>query len=316
MKHRWPQDTPPPAHRPWPFADPALGAHFERLCREALSPGGTGVAIEDGIATVSGSGVRHGLDNLASTCNQLPVPQWPSVIAQHFLKSSPASLRAITEAMLDAPFEDQQHRLVVRLQPENSLPAPLASMHLHRVDLPGTWTLLALDLGASIVLVPRFLAERWGKPIEHLFLQALQNLPGHCDAEAASLRLPAPVATQMDFLEGGSYAAAAALRLRDCNVRQGEHGNLVCTPVRESLISWPIDEWPSDHLLRAMLRMATARYAEGPYPVSPHVYWRKPDGTYEVQRARLLGESMQVLATPDFAELRRRLRTSRDTARG
>lgn len=316
MSNRLHSRHPDPAASRWPFADAALGQHFERLCREALARGGEGVVIADGIATVAGSSVRHGLDNLAATCNQLPLAQWPAVIAQHFLKSSPPSLRALTEAMLDGRFEDQQHRLVLRIQPENSLPLPLAAMHLHRVDLPGTWTLLALDLGASIVLVPRFLADRWGQPVEHLFLRALQNLPGYCDAEAASLRLPAPVATQMDFLEGGSYAAAAALRLKDCNVRLGTHGNLVCTPVRESLISWPIEECPSDHVLRAMFRMAGARYAEGPYPVSPHVYWRRPDGGYEVQRGRGEGESLQVLATPGFADLRRRLALPRDPARG
>lgn len=295
----------------WPFGTRELAAHFERLCRDALAPDGEGVRIQDGIATVAGSPLRHALDNLAATCNQLPVAQWPAVIAQHFLKASPSSLQALTSLLLDGAFEEQQHRLVVRLQQEHSLPPPLAALHVHRCDLPGTWTLLAIDLGPSIVLVPRFLALRWNVPLDRLFARALQNLPGHCDAEVASLRLPPPVSTQMDFLEGGSYAAAAALRLQDCNLRLGVHGNLVCTPVRESLISWPIDEWPSDHVLRAMFRMAAGRHDEGPYPVSPHVYWRRPDGGYELQRGRQDGTSLQLLATPGFADLRCRLQPQR-----
>ncbi len=304
----FPDSKPQEPNNPWPFRDPAQTTEFERLCREALSAGGRDVRIVEGYALVAGQPGVHGLRNLAEHCAQLPQSMWENEIREHLALSAPERLRAIEDQVCNGGFESNASKLVVRLYPDSSSKDPGVAGCVHREDIPGLCTVLAVDMDRSIVGVPRALADAWGQSDDALFARALQNLPKHCTGKPCGFVLPKPMALRFEFLEGGPYAAASALRFDDLPLPKGRHGNLIGLPVRDSLISWAIDSWPSDDVLGSMFSMAHGRNGDGPYPVTRHIYWRRPDGVFEMQRSLPTSRGLRLVASTGFAQLRARLR--------
>ena len=101
---------------------------------------------------------------------------------------------------------------------------------------------------------------------------------------------------------------AAALRLGDLPMSKGQNGNLLAMPVRDSLLSWAIDSWPSDEQIGLAFHLARGRHAMGPYRVSNQLYWRRPDGVFEMQRCLPTSRGLRLVASVGFAQLRARLR--------
>lgn len=292
----------------WPFSDPAHAAYFEELCRSHLGTDGQPVVLEDGFARVEGEPVVHGLGNLASRCNLAPLAEWPELVEAHFAKSAPAVLQGLAQSVIEGDFEQQKTRLVVRIQHKDSLSDELLAMHVHRVDLPETRTLLALDLGGSILLVPKCIADSWNVAPGELFERGVQNLRQLGEGSAVTMALPPPIGLQFELYGDDSYGASSVLRFSELPMRTGRYGNLIGLPVRDSMISWPIDSWPSDQLIHTMFAMVDGRYHEGPYPVIPHIYWRKPNGTFQLQRGYRHKNHLQLLASAEFVRMRLRLK--------
>lgn len=311
-------DIPNPDHdRPtqWPFASQELATEFEQLCRDALTKDGRDVRIVDGCAFVAGQPGKIGLHNLADICAQLPQATWPMTIAEHLALSEGTRVQSLVDNLTGGSFEQLAEFLVVRLYPPPSEGGFHQEDFVQREDLPGLHTVLAIELCGSMMSVPRPVADLWGVPDEELFARAMQNVAKFCEGQPCAMEMPRPVRSRFEFLEGGSYAAVGALRFDKLPFRVGRHGNLLGLPVRDSLISWPIDEWPSDELLGAMFAMAQGRNQDGPYPVSRHLYWRKPDGTFEAQRGMGQGARVRLAASIGFAQLRSRLFRQRRDAR-
>lgn len=292
----------------WPFPEPNLATEFEQLCREQLGRGGRDVRIVEGFAIIDGVPGIHALHNLADTCAKLPTSEWRREIETHLQRSWPKNIQKIIDDVFEATPEQNAERLVVRLRRKNSMLNEVAEDYVWREDLPGLTTALALDVGGSIIGVPRNITCIWKLPDDQLFARALDNVPKFCDARPCGFVLPPPMRMRCDFMEGGAYAATRALRFQDTPLSKGKHGNILGLPVRDSLISWPIDEWPSEDVLGSLFSMAMGRHAEGPYPVTKHLYWLRPDGGFELQRCVPKDGKLMLLASTGFAQLRDQLR--------
>ena len=311
MQNRcFPQDpgSPDPDYR-WPFPDPAQVVEFERLCRESFSAGGRDVRIIKGFALVEGHPGLHGLGNLADECAQLPQPMWRDVIQRHARLSGFDNMVRISTQISLGGFEQNADRLSVRLYPEAAGAEPGVADCVQREDLPGLRTVLAVDVGESIAGLPKLVAQTWAKSDDELFARAIQNMPRLCQGEYYGMRMTRPKGALMEILEGGPYAATAALRFDELPLAKGRHGNLVALPVRDSLLSWPIDEWPSDDQIGLAFHLARGRHEMGPYRVSNQLYWRRPDGVFELQRGLSTSRGMRLVASVGFAQMRARLRS-------
>lgn len=310
MQNRcYPQDpnSQDPDYR-WPFPDPAQGIEFEQLCRESFSEGGRDVRILKGFALVEGTPGLHSLHNLADECAQLPQAMWREVIGRHAKLSGFDNLNRIANQISLGGFEQNAPNLSVRLYPESSASTTGVSECIQREDIPGLRTVLAVDVGQSIAGLHKIVARNWGKTDDELFARAFQNLSRLCQGDYFAMQAAQQRGPRLEILEGGPYAATAALRMGELPVAKGQHGNLVAMPVRDSFLSWAIDSWPSDENICGILQIVRARHAIGPYRVSNHLYWRRPDGVFEVQRCLPTSRGLRLVASVGFAQLRARLR--------
>lgn len=288
-----------------PFAVAEHRELFLRLVREHLGRGGGEVRIEDGVAAVAGSAARIGLHDLAQTCAQQPTGRWPRTIAEHLDQSADRRVLPAIQAALGGGFDEVAARLALRIHGDDYV-ARYAQQVVWRADLPCTATVLVLDLGASMMSVPPPLLEQWGVAQDELFERALRNVAAM--PSAGWERWPLPPGCEIDVLMcGHDYTTSHALRLAECLPRRGRHGNLIGIPHRQVMLSHPIDGSHELPITRAMLEISTGMYRDGPGSISPHLFWHRPDGGFEVQRAIGTGRD-RLAASPAFEHLLRRLR--------
>lgn len=284
-----------------PFAHTEHLRLFLWLVRRHLGRDGRRVQIQDGVATVEGSDVQMGLQNLAQICNLEPPQEWPDIIGPHLDLSDAADVKAMAAMTLGSPYAQLAGQLALRIHPEDYL-ANMEQHVLHRCDLPGTVTVLVIDLPRSVMAVPTPIADGWGVPREQLFARALQNVVAM--GPTPWTELPLPPVMRLDALMGQhTYIASHALRLGQCLPRIGRHGNLIAVPHRHILLSHPIDGDKLVPSVEALQLMAEGMHREGPGSISPHLFWRRPDGVFELQRNLLQGGRRRLVATPDFARL-------------
>lgn len=303
MRHL-PIDPSPDALPGHPFEHAEQRDLFLRLVREHLGRHGDAVQIHGDAATVDGQPGLHGLTNLAQLCLQRPIVDWPEVIADHLGKSEPEHLFPAVGAALGGGFDEIAGRLALRIYGEDYVQG--REQHLaYRIDLPRTVTMLVLDLPGSILAVPTVLMERLGQPREQLFERALLNVAAM--ATPPWQRLGLPDGCELDLLVcGHDYTTTHALRLADCLPRRGRHGNLIAIPNREVMVSHPIEGGAVLRVTSNMLGFALDTYREGPGSITPHLFWYRPDGGFEVQQGIGRGKP-QLAASPAFARLLRRL---------
>ncbi|HEX5052211.1 MAG TPA: hypothetical protein VFZ65_10595 [Planctomycetota bacterium] len=294
----------------YPFRDRQLRNRFLQLVREFLGRGGKRVVIGNGVAHVEGSSGVHGLGNLAQICHQAPPAQWPEIVAEQLAKGSDARMEAAVDT-LQGGFDGCADKLVVRVYAEEFLTVPVHQGVVHRTDLPGTCTVLALDVGPSIVSVPRVVADLWQVPVPELFDRALQNLPRLGAPHWSRLHLPSMGAGAIDLLSGDFHASAHVLRPATFVGRTGAHGNLVGLPARGVLLSHAIDAMPAVATLEALLAMTTGKFRDGPGAITPHLYWRTPEGGFHLQQGTSDGGRARFVPSPEFVELMVRLRGER-----
>src|SRR5262245_57673898 len=217
-----------PSHAP--FANHGLKNRFLRLVRTHLGRSGGTVSIANGAARVDGDPMVHFLANLAQACNLLPEQEWPQAVAAHFAKSDPERWRGEVAAVVEGGFAAQADRLVVRIYPPDALSARMSDHIVQRIDLAETVTVLALDLGPSLMPVPRPIADSWQVPDAELFDRALDNLERNSRAHWSQLAVPTLRELRLDLLDGDFHAATHILRRNPGLPRVGRAGNLIGIP--------------------------------------------------------------------------------------
>lgn len=296
-RHPSPFHPTPPVY---PFRDRELRNRFLRLVRERLGRGGRTVVIDNGMARVEGEACVHGLSNLAGTCHMAPPALWPRLVDEHFAKSDPDRLLGVLEDLTQSDYAAQADRLVVRIHDQGFARAGWADHVLHRVDLPTTCSVLTLDIGPSVLPVPKPIAEAWGVPVAELFDRAMRNLPSL--SKARWTRLPLlHLGDAVDLLGEDFHATAHVLDPATFRDRTGRLGNLVGIPARGVLLSYRLEAAPTALLLQTLLAMTHGKYQDGPGPVTPHLFWRDLDGRFHVQYGSSDGVRAKFVPTAEFA---------------
>src|SRR5262245_4768855 len=294
-----------PSHSP--FANPGCKNRFLRLVRTHLGRGGGAVTIANGVARVDGDPMVHFLANLAQACNLLPEQEWPQAVAAHFAKSDPERLRGEAAAMVEGGFAAQADRIVVRIYPPDALSARMSDHFVQRLDLAETVTVLALDIGTSLMPVPRPIADSWQVPDAQLFDRALGNLERSSCARWSYLAFPTPRKIGIDLLDGDFHAATHILRRDPGLPRVGKAGNLIGIPACGVLFSYPLNKALDGLTLDSLLAVSLGKFHDGPNAISPHLYWRTPEGRLHAQRAQRHGGGRRFMPSPEFVEQMARL---------
>ena len=295
-RHSSPFHPTPPVY---PFRDRELRNRFLQLVRERLGRGGRNVVIDNGMACVEGEPFVHGLSNLAGTCHMAPPAMWPRLVDEHFAKSDPGQLLGVLEDVASSDYAAQADRLVVRIHDQRVAQASWADHVLHRVDLPTTCSVLALDIGPSVMPVPKPIAEAWAVPVPELFACAMRNLPNL--SKARWTRLPLlHLGDAVDVLSEDFHAAAHVLDAATFRDRTGRLGNLVGIPARGVLLSYRLEAAPTGLLLQTLLAMTHGKYHDGPGPITPHLFWRDLDGRFHVQYGSSDGVRARFVPTAEF----------------
>jgi hypothetical protein len=277
-----------------------------RLVRTHLGRSGAAVTIADGFARVDGDPMLHGLTNLAQACNLLPEEEWPQAVAAHFAKSDPERLRGEVAAVVEGGFAAEADRLVVRIYPPDALSARMSDHFVQRLDLAETVTVLALDIGPSLLPVPRPIADSWQVPDAALFDRALANLERCSRARWSHAAFPT-LREGIDHLGGDFHAATHILRRDPGLPRVGKAGNLIGIPACGVLFSYPLNMALDALTLDSLLAMSLGKFHDGPNAISPHLYWRTPEGRLHVQRALRHGRGTRFMPSPEFVEQMARL---------
>jgi len=295
----------------YPFHDRRCRERFLQLVRDYLGRGGRTVIIEAGVAQVEGDSQLHGLTNLAQTCHQAPPEAWPRIVAEHLAKSDRGRLEATVEGLAEGGFEQVAAQLAVRIHPESYLPISRRPHLVHRVDLPGTFSVLVLDIGPSMLAVPTPIAELWGVPVGELFDRALANIARANQGRWSTFALPPSGVCILDALDGDHYATSHVLRRDAFLPRTGEHGNLIALPTRGALLSQPLDGPLSLRAIEELLMFTTWSFREGPNSITPHLYWRTADGRLSLQQGSSEGGKVRFAPSPEFVDLMARLQGDR-----
>jgi hypothetical protein len=297
----------PPPFQPslpvYPFRDPDERKRFLRLVRECLGREGRQVVIKAGCAMVEGWPGVHGLGNLAQMCSQAPAAQWPEIVARHLALSRPDRLSALAADLTGAAFDGIAEHLAVRLYPGDYLAAGGRVHVVHRTDLPGTLTLLVVDSPASVIALPAPLAERWGQPRERLFELAIANVARLSTSRWQQLSVPPGVGAPLHCLSGDHYVTSHLLRPDPGLPVVGASGNLVAAPHRGALFSLPIDGAVAPFAIEALLTFSIGMFHDGPGSITPHLFWRTPAGSYELQQGCREGTRYRLAPSPGFAPL-------------
>ena len=187
---RFQPDFPEPTAPVYPFLDKERKNRFLDLVRRQLGKDGDSVTIADGVARVAGSPIAHGLTNLAQRCNLSPDDQWPQLVEEHFAKSAPRTVAAAAASLIGGGSEQNLERLVVRIYPHDHFQGPLRDHFVQRIDLEDTLTVLAIDVGPTILPVQRAVAGTWNLPEATLFDHALDNIARTSQAHWSRLSIP------------------------------------------------------------------------------------------------------------------------------
>ncbi len=298
-----PRHIPNFANRPFqsPFRDTRLHARFRGAVLDYFAKRNRPVRLLSDLTLLEPDGARHGLWNLAQICRMNPVQSWPQLVAAHLDKSDRKVLTAAVQELTDGTFEDFAGRLSIRIHPQELIDRNTRGAVVYRTDLPETISLLVLDLGESVTSLPVPIADQWGVPHEQLFARALQNLAAEPCPNHASF-IPGTPPVPFDTMIGG-HCTSSQLLCDGGLPRLGKHGNLVAVPRRDALLSLPIDHLPSMDPIEAMEVLAAVLYRTGPGSITPHLYWRTPDGQYQLQRTSQDEQGFHLAMTFDFGTL-------------
>ena len=299
--------NPTPLASGLPFTEPERARLFLNMVRDQLGKRGESVNIADGVARITGSPIAFGLLNVAQSCDQHPIRMWRQIISEHFAKSFDPNLSAAVVGLIGGGATANLDRLVVRIHPADAFQGQLRDHFVQRTDLEETLTVLAVDIGASIMPVQRLVAAGWGIPDEELFQRAMANLRQLSRATWARLNIPPTADGGIDLLHGDFHAATHILRQPADLPRVGKEGNLIGIPACGTMFSYPLNKALDPLTLHSLMAISLGKSHDGPNAISQHLYWRTPHGDLKLQRAMRRADGARLLPSPDFIECMVRL---------
>lgn len=224
-------------------------------------------------------GVRaFNLHNLLATCLAEPNRQaWGPLVRHHF--TSLFSSFDEQQKIDPSRYESVRPYLSLRVYSEDAVAQRGGTKNLvTQADLPGTLTMLMLDLPGTFSAVPRAAFELWHQDEAAVFAQARANVAKQ-PVEKVSKELEGPNKTKLTlhFLGNEDYAASYALDLA-ANAPEfvGEWGCALAMPNKGLVSACAISRaHPLDFVQYIQLSQAaiTKAYQEHSQPISPEFYW-------------------------------------------
>lgn len=276
-----------PETEPWDLVAEATAA-FARA--------GLPVTPDDRGDLRTADGRRFGLHNLDLLLRTAPRDQWPRIVDRHARtmaaaeqQDDPTSLAEVAEIVLP--------RVVDAGLAGGTLPA--RALAVGRPIAPGLTVLPALDRPETVATLTAVEAlGGWDAiwPVATANLRRLP-LPEHLVVDTPSVPSARVHVFRSDDFFGASrvldldHLLAAALRRE-----RPAHGTLVALPNRHVLAVHVVESAAVLRAVPALLAFAEAQ-ADGPGPLSPHVYYRTPDGRLEQVSRRDDDGSVHVDAT-------------------
>jgi hypothetical protein len=283
---------------------------FERSLKAYFNSRGQSIEICGAELVVSASAgekpMTYGLSNLAQNCCAAAPERWDAIIATHFQKilDSKSELDNLNQKL--ESFDDVKASICIRLYPPNFIAELGADAIMHRVDLEGTVTCLVFDLPSIMRTIRRDETAKWNLSQDQLFAHAIENLPSLCPAQPEKVSIADGLSVYL--IGGDSFLTSSyALRLGDFPQCIGTHGSLVAVPHRHAIICYPIEDMDVIQVTQQMLLIAEKMENEGPGSISPHVYYRRPNGTFLLLPHEQQDDKIIFSPPDEFVELLNRL---------
>ncbi len=277
----------------------AVTDYFNSVCIE--------MAIHDGwvVPRDNQGQTQFNLSRIASRCAAEPQDQWPRLLAEHFKQARQELYQQQRYASLARDYAWARKHLAVRLFDQEAFDTRAADMRLvYRVDLPGTYTVLSLDLPATTMSVDRQTMAGWGVEHDRLFDLAMDNIAAMPHTTAQWINLSEH--TRVFTLKGMPYSSAMALRLEQFPNAIGRYGAIVAVPVRDYLAVLPIEDAGVALSMHDMLVLTWGMAQEGPNTVTGRVYWYR-NGVYRELPYRVNNGGIDFSPPDDFVQLLRDL---------
>ncbi len=257
-------------------------------------------SIVDGVVVFEGDDRKMGLQNLLQTCHRAGREHWLEIIRDHF-----AAMDEAREQYDLTDFGAIQPRLTVRIYSEESM-EQIKDNLLYRRHIPGTASVLCVDMPKSIRTVSRTEIGHWPMNYDELFAVAMDNTARLSKAQQDTIELDAETSLQVIVSED-TYAATAALQLEKFPELIGDHGSLVAIPTAGIVLVYPFNDASVVSAVHKMIAIADTQYDQGPQSVSNRLYWRQHGGTFVDLPWRIDGRDMIFTPPGEFIDLLNRL---------
>ncbi|MCC6682344.1 MAG: hypothetical protein IT445_15700 [Phycisphaeraceae bacterium] len=273
----------------------AVTAYFDSVC--------IAIALHDGwVVPRDGQGqTQFSLSDIARRCADESRDHWPRLLAEHFKEVRQELYQQQRYAGLARDYAWAKKHLALRLFDQEAFDKQAANMRLvYRVDLPGTYTVLSLDLPATTMSVDRQTMAGWGVGHDRLFDLAMDNVTAMPHTTAQWINLSQR--TRVFTLRGMPYSSALALRLERFPNAIGRYGAIVAVPVRDYLAVLPIEDASVALSMHDMLVLAWGMAQEGPNTVTGRFYWYR-DGVFRELPYRVNDGGIDFSPPDEFVRL-------------
>lgn len=243
------------------------------------------------------------LGNVAAKCAGAPVTLWTTIIDMHLNEIEQLWLNQAQFSEQLTNYDDIVQSLTIQIWPEQL--ASETNDPICRVDLVETRTVLTIDQSEVSRTVSREEANHWGRSDNELL-----------ETGQANLQLQfTPIEREMDFKLSSTvrilmadppmdcYVSACALWLERLPENVGTHGALVSVTNRDMLIAFPIEGADVTKAIFSMVPLVKKAKAERPHPISDNLYWRRPDGSFQLIQTSMVDNKVKVQLPEDFARL-------------
>lgn len=183
---------------------------------------------------------------------------------------------ALTNSIL-SDFSKAKPYLTLRLHAQTKYAgaSPIDSIyhHIYRIDVPETYTILALDLPNTFHILTKEEIEKWGMTEATLFEIAGANVSNQLEKITAKKRdwNGAPIITVFD----GDYSAIYCANFQNnCDKMIGEIGSLLAFPTKGSVFIHMISSKEAfNTALLVLSEQVNKFYNEDPGPITNNLYW-------------------------------------------
>jgi hypothetical protein len=268
-----------------------------------------GDAVETDIGFLRVGTNQYGLENVAQRCRPLPFDEWPMCVADHFggILAAEEEQRLWDERCGDFAWVAPLLRL--RFYPWDYLTDGRENLALRRRDFDDTFSLVVADLPRTVMAVDPALTATWGRSADEVFGLALEQTLRECPIEWEQVDLGAEGGGAVLHVASADhfFVTTHALRIGSRSDLLAPAGVLVAMPDRQTMLALPVAGNRLAAAIQQFVRIVLRRYQQGPGSVSPHLYWRRPDGTFATQRCELADGAPRFSPMPEFAAVLARL---------